>query len=473
MRCANGLTTEQLVLNAIATNRMALFFLTSSPLVSATFADPGKPELYFALHHDRARRYLTYLAQCALPKDAPTIDWTDPFPPFASYSFKGGLGLCPEWLIGPPSPECRQFASSCLLARNNPEGKRVPLSVRGDYPDPTVFGLLATIPADPHVPLSHDLLSSYAVCDAPTFGAARACGWGSAWVGRCDAGTSVFVSAGVPRIDSCSDPQAPILGSSTGPTVLRACDGIFGCDPGSSRLLASAEPVSCSGNFGPGLTFTCPPSGNFALMTGPYLSGDGAKPVPGVVGDAVIYPAPETSVYPQVEGAFYGDVFDPSALNPAVRDVQVLPDGNVVGDNQTIPIGQGAIFTNMWACHAKQWTAAQAYLTHRFCALPDANCAATSTGVCYDPSASSQCDTDSGAGMNAFESCRDIYGNVWPFPITTFLNQPCDLLPSGSEAYCTVSGPPPRPPPPSSPGSKIGSVAQGLILDDGDSVCDD
>src|SRR5215469_16496696 len=121
IRCANGLTSEDLALNAIATNRGALFELITHSLSTETFATV--PLLTNGLHHIAAQHYFTYLVQCALPVGA-SVSWTDPFPLGNTRTFYGGLGLTSGWAGRPPFPEELELVSACLLARNNPAGKR-------------------------------------------------------------------------------------------------------------------------------------------------------------------------------------------------------------------------------------------------------------------------------------------------------------------------------------------------------------
>src|SRR5712692_9177173 len=160
VRCGNGLTTQDAVLNAISANRTALDLLISYPLKTETFAPTGPDPLheYYALGHGRARRFMAYLVNCALRGDQVPVEGDNPFPPFEHYVFKGGIGLCPEWQDGPfpLSDACLERVGGCVHgARVNPEGKRVPISIRGENPaDPSMFSLSLRTPTDVHRQLS-------------------------------------------------------------------------------------------------------------------------------------------------------------------------------------------------------------------------------------------------------------------------------------------------------------------------------
>jgi hypothetical protein len=447
VRCGNGLTTQDAVLNAISANRTALDLLVSNPLATETFALTGPDPLheYYALGHNRARRFMAYLVNCALRGDQVPVEGDNPFPPFEHYVFKGGIGLCPEWQDGPfpLSDACLERVGACVYgARVNPEGKRVPISIRGEnQADTSMFPLSLRTPTDVHRQLSPVLVQSFRDCAVPTSGEVRDCGWAPALVGSCTAGQVVAVSAGAPRVDTCAGPP---LGSGTLPNVLRVCDGIYGCDFGDASHLGSSLPGACAGFPGPGVVFTCRSSGNFSVMVGPLTSGDPSDAVPDAA-NADRYPAREIDAFPLVEMAVYGNPFKSARLNERVLDITVDPcTGRVENENQVIPIQAGPIFLDMWSCYARQWNSAAAYLAHRLCGIPGlANCAAQSTGVCYISPTNGQCEVEHGTlrpEAGDFERCRDGSGNTRLNPLTTYLNQQCDALTSNDRDFCTRNG---------------------------------
>jgi hypothetical protein len=446
VRCANGLRTNDLVLNAISANRAALVSLVSNPLKTETFAPDGPDPLhqYYALGQASARRYMGYLVNCALRFDQVPVEGDNPFPPFEHYTFRGGIGLCPEWQDGPfpLSNDCLERVGACVYgARANPEGKRVPISIRGENPaDPLMFSLSLRTPTDVHQPLSPLRVDSFNGCFPPVSGEVRNCGWEPSVVGTCTPGQSVAVSANAPAAPPVGNCTGTVLGSGNIPSVLRACAGIYGCDSNQSRHLRSSLPGACPGFPGPALTFMCPATGDFSVMVGPLLSGGPTDAVPGAAA-ARRFPAREIDAFSFVEMAVYGNPFQPESLNERVLDITVDPcTGAVENENQEIPISAGPVFLNMWSCHAREWTAQAAYLTHRLCGIPGlANCAARSAGVCYVSLTNGQCEVETGTQHpegGDFERCRDTSGITWLNPVTTYLNRPCDALASRDVEFC-------------------------------------
>ncbi len=463
MRCGNGLGVTELALNAISTNRNALDQLISHTLTTATFALGGPTTLHFGLVHDRARRFMGYLVNCALRTSQAPVEYDNPFPPHAHSTFRGAMGLCEQWGTGPfPLPsDCLERVGACVYgARVNPELKRVPISLRGEYPaNPDVFRLLPAIETDVHQRLSHLFVPSFGDCASPTSGETRNCGWTPSFAGICTPGAVVAVSAGAPRVDTCS---GPVLGSGILLNVLRACSGIYGCDFGAPLHLASSSPNQCIGFPGPGVIFTCPSTGDFSVMVGPLVSGSPTDAVADADG-ADGFPGRELDVFANVEMAVYGNPFLSSQINPHILDVFVdLDTGGVVNEDQNLPIQDGPIFMNMWSCWARQWSAQQAYLAHRLCGVPgQSNCIANMLDACFRTSPlDSQCDLERGTihpEAGDFERCRDGFGNTWLSPITTYLNQPCDALAEQDRDFCQrgcgFGG-----------GTPGGSSASGLII---------
>jgi len=433
IRCSNGLGVNELAVNAISANRSALDDLVSNTLTTATFSSTGPGNLHYGLAHDRARRFMGYLVNCALSSFQAPVEWDNPFPPFGHSTFRGFLGLCEQWGSGPfPLPDdCLERVAACVYgARINPELKRVPISIRGQFP---TLPLLPAIPTDTHLRLSPSLVPSLSPCPSPMSGETRNCGWATSFAGTCSPGAVVAVSAGAPRVDTCA---GPILGSGTLPNVLRACSGIYGCDFGSGSDLASSLPGQC-GTPGPGVVFNCPSTGDFSIMVGPLNSPDPSDAVAGSDG-ADTFPGPEVNVFANAEMAVYGNPFQSCNVNPHILDVTVDRDsGRVLNADQQLSLQDGPIFLNMWSCWARQWTAAQAYLAHRLCGVPGvSNCVAHMLDACFRTSpADSQCDIEDG-GEGDFEQCRDATGHVWMNPLTTYLNQPCDALADRDQEFC-------------------------------------
>jgi hypothetical protein len=138
------------------------------------------------------------------------------------------------------------------------------------------------------------------------------------------------------------------------------------------------------------------------------------------------YPATEQQVFTWREGAFYGDVFAPSA--------------------------------SKYACFSDIWSDPDAYMEGRLCAgLPV--CDITTAGACKDlpqmydaspPSPNQRCATADGPecpGAGNYEDCVDRtvttppYNPAWHRPVTVYLNHPCDLSLSRTDPKCQVPDP--------------------------------
>lgn len=437
IRIANSLSTDALVLNAISANPTANGLLASSALTAlfGPTATAGHAFIRQQLHDPDAQKFMEYLVGCALPS-GDYVDWYDPRPASAGPKrWYGKAGLCPAWKTSAPTGQCKRMVSACVLARNNALGRRVELSLRGEHwTGPGVFTLEpVTRPAeqDPNPLVA---LNSFTSCVGAQSGAARNCGWKADAIGSCSPGSPVFVGAG--GATSC---PGPVLGSSSGgQMVLRVCDGIVGCDHLGARFITEAV-GSCAG-AAPVTSFICPDQGSptswFSVMTAPWSSLNTTSFATVAVSSSAgaQYNLSEEEVYGTREGAFYGNIFDPTALHPQVNVRVVREDDGyvVVGDTARI---DGAIYRRMFSCYDPDWASGAAYSTHRVCALPSSgqNCAATVAGPCwnsYNPAAG-MCATDDGSDVSGdgdFELCRDPANNVWREPVTTYLNSACDTV---------------------------------------------
>jgi hypothetical protein len=442
IRIANSLTTQALVLNAISANRDSNFKLSTQSLDSLFNPLGGDPDTKRRLGDPNAQLFMSYLVGCAL-SEGDSYDWFDPLT-WSMQTWHGKAGLCDSWAYAPPTPDCLQRVSSCLLARNNALGRRVELSMRGEYrptpADPNIYGLEAkTLPADHH-PATGLPLASFQGCSPTTQqGAARDCGWKADGIGYCVASGPVKVGAG--GMTSC---PGPVLGSSNMQTVLRVCSGVNGCDHADWRNLGEAT-GSCSGASPvPVVSFNCTAGQYFSVMAAPFFASATlplAANVAATPASTADYGLSETEVYAQREGAFYGNVFDSKALARGVN-VEVVQYGQgkdaryeVVGADVQV---EGSIYTRMFSCYDPAWASGAAYSANRVCALPgaNANCAATVTGPCFtslNPPAPGRCAIQEGPmtpGDRDYEQCKDTWGNTWMHPVTTFLHSACDTVPS-------------------------------------------
>lgn len=154
----------------------------------------------------------------------------------------------------------------------------------------------------------------------------------------------------------------------------------------------------------------------------------------------------ELTDFPWREGAFYGDVFDPSSLADGVN-VFVDGNGEVHGRKDVKVVG--SIYKNMNACVSSVWTYPEALAKDRVCAGGGTNCAAVSTGACrYHQSMNPkfQCGTHddpaTGYGDKDYQGCKGPATptpKVWKNAITVFLADPCALYPKGNGDACKVT----------------------------------
>lgn len=207
----------------------------------------------------------------------------------------------------------------------------------------------------------------------------------------------------------------------------------------------------------------CQPEEPTALDTQQSNNGIIVFPIYG----SYTYPANELQAFPVREGAFYGSLFgDGGVVSAAITSIDannpLLPDGGLNYDHtsvwstssvsSTVAPGYVQVFPQMYSCYDERWTNGQAYLTDRVCALPYAGgphlCAATSVGNCgtytnHPRSCVYENTLDGGmdGGLGDFDSCYG-GGTSWGNPITTYLNQPCDVLGDAGTA-CSYGDPPP------------------------------
>lgn len=215
-----------------------------------------------------AQQFMSYLVGCALPAGT-SVTWKNSAG--MTGTWEGILGLCPAWKTGAPSEVCKNWVSSCLLARNNAYGRHVELSLRGeDSSRPTFF---TTEPQTRPVQFDPDLggpVPSFSTCVGTQTGASRNCGWQVDSVGSCTVGQTVCLGAGGSAPDTCGSPGATLGSSSGANMMLRVCENLVGCDSTSTHLLGQSDGAASTG--APAVSFTCPSSGYFNVMAAPYTS---------------------------------------------------------------------------------------------------------------------------------------------------------------------------------------------------------
>jgi len=441
IRIANSLTTQALVLNAIATNRESNGLLGTMPLEELFHPTLGDANTRLRLHDPNAQRFMEYLVGCAL-SEGQALDYYDPrMPNPGQKKWWGQAGLCPAWATSAPTQDCLERVSACVLARNNAEGRRVELSMRGEHrftaSGPNIYTLAErTLPAV-HRPISGEPMASFESCGMGESGPQRDCGWTPDGIGSCTPSSTVWVGAG--GLMSCVGIPSPVGSSVNGPAVLRVCEGIAGCDHFEARNLGETTGTCMGAALSSVVSFTCPEGGYFSVMTAPADST-----TPGLVANVEARPdstseygLSEQQVYGVREGAFYGNIFLPDDLATEV-DVKEVYDGKqkgvvVVGTDVVI---QGSIYRKMYSCYDPSWSSGAAYAANRVCAIPSSgsNCAANVTGACFTslkPPVAGKCAIQDGAltsGDGDYEQCRDHEDRLWPQSVTTYLHAPCDTV---------------------------------------------
>lgn len=127
---------------------------------------------------------------------------------------------------------------------------------------------------------------SLAACVSTTSGPARSCGFTAAGQGICTPGAQVTLSSG-----NCVD----TTGSCTGDPILRVCAGDSPCEFQGLGYLGTGTTTS-GGNLDcsprcPKVTFTCPSSGIFTALKGPFVSSSNTWSAPLRVLAPASYPA--------------------------------------------------------------------------------------------------------------------------------------------------------------------------------------
>lgn len=456
----NGLSSQAFLRNALTTNPQALELVRSQPLARALIEHPL---VHAQLHERGAAAMMEEIVRCALgpEKELTHVDLTG-----TRRTWRGELGLCQhpqlavgDWSAGPPTQACQELVTACVMARVNALEAAIPLSLRGAPPE--LFPLRSAVGAERHLrtqrgdedPADGTPIESFRwpVCQT-----GQDCQWAPAYVGTCQGGTVELV------IDS------PTV---CGKTPIRVCGGIHGCDkprpPGVggdlpySKFLTQRD-GACAGAA---LSFACPTEPNlagfYAVMVrraGPITAPP--PPVPAVrkVSGTGSYPAPEAEVFPHVEGAFWGNLFQPEQLAVHCQVDPANPPALVCRTREGTPelppcsaahpppqCNKSATarvpYMDIYACYALTRKGATdapeqdavAYLNSRLCVQDgsDRPCFPSPPERC-----SARCEWDAEQGH--YRDCR---GDARPGkpattyrPITTYLNAPCDLI--GQTALC-------------------------------------
>jgi len=123
---ANRVTANRVTANRVTANRLPANRLMSSRLsdgrLTVNMDTAGK-----LLSSEDGREVFSFIVSCALPSDVfleADVDGT-------TFEFAGEMGLTPEWLTSPLTPEGQGWISACIFARVNSSDVALPISMRG------------------------------------------------------------------------------------------------------------------------------------------------------------------------------------------------------------------------------------------------------------------------------------------------------------------------------------------------------
>ncbi len=118
----NALLPNALLPNALLPN--ALLPNALSPSALSAIQDPS-------LAGFLSRLFLKYTVGCALKQDQSfNFSWTDEAGVLHAETYKGSVGIAPEWVSGPIDAVGQEMVSACLAARTNWYGTPVTISMR-------------------------------------------------------------------------------------------------------------------------------------------------------------------------------------------------------------------------------------------------------------------------------------------------------------------------------------------------------
>jgi hypothetical protein len=440
----NGLSSEAFRRNALTTNKKALEILSSHALNDALLTDHGG---YIArqLQDPNAQAVMTEIVKCALDDQTTLGPW------------KGEAGLCQDWRERAPTQTCQQLVTACVMARVNAMQKAIPLWLRGYPSEYSSSGPVVTVKVLRESILGTDPAQGIPI---PGFGSVcgpdRECNWKAGYVGKCRPGDPIAL-----RLDA-----QPSDG-----WEVRVCAGIHGCiaptntPPGGSwppyswRIGEFSQPPVGNNSL---LAFSCPigtlTGGYYSVMTRNEARPDGVPPA--LRANSGVYPAPRHDVFRFLEGAFFGNLFLADKLtrdcevSVGQRDQAAQMTCRSVGSKDVTEVCKidcgitscrrdaGALpYSNVHACYSiaqqedsKNGNLGVAYLNSRICDRPDATCFPEPPGPCTgDGPESARCTWLAATGK--FADCTSTGDHPEEFPpVTTYLNEPCDLI--GEGALC-------------------------------------
>jgi hypothetical protein len=151
------------------------------------------------------------------------------------------------------------------------------------------------------------------------------------------------------------------------------------------------------------------------------------------------YPASEQQVFTFLEGAFFGNLFESADL---AQSCKMDDNKKKCGPGRAYPKVKEREklvlpYTNVHACYSftqdadsQNGATGVAYLNSRLCALPGADCFFHPPRPC-EGAKSAHCQWVGSEGV--YRNCKNPSDPTKAFrPITTYLNEPCDLVDQGS-----------------------------------------
>jgi hypothetical protein len=487
----NGLAAAAFRINALTTNKQALATLTQNKLREALL----EPYIAHQLLDPNARAVLQEIIRCALPA-SDEIGYTDANG--MSFVVRGELGLCKASDPDLAVPECQEFVTACVAARVNALHKSIPLSLRSVLaPLASPGSKVSTVKQFRERVAGSDpargiLIGSFQPSCAP----GQRCGWQAAYIGTCNPGNP---SLGInPETVSLAIDDAAC--SSATLRVCAGIHGCLGPDSGyqlppgfptspPARYLKfrNEKQGVCAGDP---LTFQCPTdegvAGYFSTMVLLDPPGPSPDPYEAVVkrGQPGAFPATEADAFGFIEGAFYGNLFRLDQLKrscevsldgtelvcvpgpaagrddtarcqrPLADGLRVTTAGNpaavagVPSDDVCLAKQPALPYADLYACYsyAQQQEdstaddAGAATLNSRLCDLPgaDAQCFPHPLKRCHYKNGNGLCTAIAGRG-GAYGECQgegSDSATVYHRIVTTYLNEPCDVIGEGSP-QCT------------------------------------
>ncbi|WP_437833096.1 hypothetical protein [Sorangium sp. So ce1153] len=357
------------------------------------------------------------------------------------YEWNGHMGACAssgtamgDWFNKLPTNACLEAVSASVLARVNALDKVVVLSMRGPG---SPLALHDKVPVETRYREKDGStgeaieIESFSRCDGGGGPASATdnCGWSARYVGQCMA-----QKFGETENRKVTLKLGPVQVSPS-PVFVRVCAGIHGCNDGAypeadfrkkyiehikSAMLKSpdyAVEFECPAN-GPMMDVSeadAVPEASYGYFSVMLPEKSAAFDVVPVATEELTYPAPEVDVFRYREGAFYGNIFDSTSASDAGSSKDVL-------------------FDKQYACFSKYLTVGDANIADRLCALPwsgaTENCFVNVPKPCAAdiPGTANSCacnESDANTGL-VYASCVE-GGSHWEYPITSYLNHPCDL----------------------------------------------